>query len=326
MKLEIIIPNYNGGRFLPICLDSLREQTYTDFCITVVDNGSSDDSLSLLSRRYPEVSLIRLSRNRGFAAAANEGILHTESPYVMLLNNDTALDPDCIRRLMKSISGKADVFSAGANILHMKNPRKADTSGDFYTIYGYAFCRDQGLPFRKRKAGQVFTCCGCAVVYRRALLKKTGLFSSDYFAYLEDVDLGLRARRLGYKNILSPGALVYHYGSATTGNRYTPFKVYYSARNNILLRRENLTFFQRVLHAPFVLCGTVLKYLYFCRRGLQQHYLKGCLEGSKTSGARSLDNMAYPVRPFKSWIRTEPWILYGTFLHILQYLCRRLTS
>lgn len=324
MKLTIIIPNYNGCRLLSSCLDSLRKQTYRGFCITVVDNGSSDGSLVLLSARYPEVSVIRLPCNRGFAAAANEGILHAKSPYVMLLNNDTTLAPDCIGNLIESISGRTDVFSAGANILNMKNPRKSDTSGDFYTIYGYAFCRDQGLPLRPGRSGQVFTCCGCAVIYRRALLEKTGLFSSDYFAYLEDVDLGLRGRLLGYKNILSPTAFVYHYGSATTGSKYTPFKVYYSARNNLLLRRKNLTLFQRVLHSPFVFCGMVLKYLYFCRHGLWQDYLKGCLDGITAPVPRSISS-GYPVSGLKSYLRTEPWIMYGTFLYPLQFLCRKLT-
>lgn len=331
MKLDIIIPNYNGRRFLPACLDSLRKQSYTDFSVTVIDNGSSDDSIFLLSDKYPEVSVIKMPCNMGFASAANEGILHTESPYIMLLNNDTVLAPDCICRLMDTITRKKNIFSAGAHILDMESPRKTDTTGDFYTIFGYAFCRGQGLSPHaggdpsvrlrtKRGLRQVFTCCGCAVVYRRDLLKKTGLFPSAYFAYLEDVNLGFRARRLGYKNVLSPEAFVYHYGSGTTGGKYTSFKVYHSSRNNIWLRKENLTALQRILHGPFVLPGTILKYLYFRKYRLQKDYLRGCLAGIFTPAPAALRTSG----PVLSFLRTEPWILYGTGLYVVQYLRRRL--
>lgn len=319
MKLNIIIPNYNGALFLPDCLDSLKNQTYNKFQVTVVDNGSTDQSLSLLKRSYPQVHIIENKCNLGFAAAANAGIQSSKTPYVMLLNNDTILAPDCIRHLMNAIMYNPRIFSVGAYILTMEKPHKVDTAGDFYSMYGYAFCRHQGLPAKKQSYSQVFTNCGCAVIYRRTLLSMTGLFNSHYFAYLEDVDLGFRARRLGFQNVFCPSAIVYHYGSGTTGQKYTPFKIYYSARNNVCLRRDNLTLFQRLLHGPFTLLGTFFKYVYFRQHHLQYAYRKGLFDGYRMKRMQD-----YP--DFRSFIRTEPWIIYGTFLYTIQYIYRRLTS
>lgn len=317
MKLHIIIPNFNGCHFLPDCLNSLRCQTYRNFHITVVDNGSTDQSIALLKEQYPKVQIIRQNRNLGFAAAANIGIQSSASPYVMLLNNDTILAPDCISHMMYAMQKNPRAFSVGAHILTMQKPHRTDTSSDFYSIYGYAFCRNQGFPAKSPSHHQVFTNCGCAVIYRRSLLHFTGLFHPDYFAYLEDVDLGFRARRLGFQNLFCHEAIVYHVGSGTTGQKYTPFKVYHSSRNNIWLQRENLTPLQQILHAPFTFIGTTLKYFYFRRLHLHKVYRNGLIDGWKTPRDSHASGLS-------SFLRTEPWILYGTALYTAQYIRRKL--
>ena len=319
MKLNIIIPNYNGRHFLSACLHSLTKQSFTDFDITVVDNGYSYDSLRWLSEHYPYVHTIPLCKNTGFSSAVNMGILRTKSPYVMVLNNDTLLTSDCISQLMRAIQKSPQIFSAGANILTLSSPHLTDTTGDFYSIQGYAFCRNQGLNPSRRNSSDVFSNCGCAVIYRRALLRHVGLFDESFFAYLEDVDIGFRARRLGFQNVHCPNAIVYHHGSGTTKATYTAFKVYHSARNNIWLRKKNLTKIQRVLHAPFFIVGTFLKYVYFQKYDLHSHYRKGIIDGLCTPIKVSKLNG-------KSLFRTEIWIWYGTFLYIKQYLKRQLTS
>lgn len=323
MNLTVIIPNYNGIRFLPACLESLKNQTYTDFEILLVDNGSTDESLSLLTSCHPDVRILRLVRNCGFANAVNIGIARSSSPYIMLLNNDTVLAPDCIYHLMRHITKCKRIFSAGAQILTMSSPHKTDTSGDYYSIFGYAFCRGQGVPPTPRRSRHVFTNCGCAAVFRRSLLDKTGLLDSRFFAYLEDVDLGFRARSLGYINVHCPEAVVYHVGSATaagtaSSGKYSAFKVYLSARNNIWLQKKNLTCIQKLLHAPFSICGMLLKYLYFRRINLHHWYLKGCLAGMRL-------RQPYRRPGIKSFLRTEPWVLYGSILYIVQFFSRKLT-
>lgn len=319
MKLNIIIPNYNGRHFLSACLHSLKKQTFTDFDVTVVDNASFDDSVQWLCENYPDVHIISLSENMGFAKAVNTGICHTKNPYIMVLNNDAILAPDCISHLMYTMGKSPKTFSAGANILTLKSPHLTDTTGDFYSMQGYAFCRNQGLKPSRQNSSTVFTNCGCAVIYRRSLLRRVGLFDNSFFAYLEDVDLGFRARRLGFQNVHCPNAVVYHYGSGTTKTKYTSFKVYHSARNNIWLRKKNLTKFQRFLHAPFFIAGTIGKYIYFRKYHLHTCYRNGIVNGLRTNPAVTKPN-------FLSFCRTEPWIWYGTFLYLLQYIKRRLLS
>lgn len=323
MELHIIIPNYNGAHFLTNCLDSLRRQTYQNFRITVVDNGSSDESVSLLQRQYPEVEILELPYNKGFAAAANAGIQKSKAPYVMLLNNDTTVKNNCIEKMMNAIISDNRIFSVGAHILSMNAPHLTDTIGDFYTLFGYAFCRGQGLSAARfalhhKKHLPSFTNCGCAVIYRRSLLQKTGLFDELFFAYLEDVDLGLRARKMGYKNVVCPEAYVFHYGSGTTGAKYTPFKVYLSARNNIWLRKKNLALFQRLFHAPFFLIGTLLKFFYFHKIKLGHFYIKGVLDGIKTK-YRLTSHISGNTQ---SYLLTEPWLIYGSILYVFQFLRR----
>lgn len=320
MKLSIIIPNFNGARFLGPCLDSLRNQTFQDFQVLLADNGSSDSSLSFVSSHYPEVLILLSPRNQGFAAAANAGIRYARTPYVMLLNNDTILAPSCLAHLMEAIQQDPRAFSVGAKILTMDEPPLVDTTGDFYSLFGYAFCRGQGDKPGPRNLRPVFTNSGCAVIYRRSLLGRTGLLDPRFFAYLEDVDLGFRARIRGLTNIHCPSAIVFHVGSGTTGAKYTPLKVFCSARNNLWLRQKNLTLFQKICHLPLFVLGSFVKYLYFRRHGLHTWYLRGILAG-----------LRHPVLPgrelsFVSFLRTEPWILLGTFLYAAQYLRRKLTS
>lgn len=323
MKLSIIIPNYNGLPFLRDCLPSLARQTFSDFEIIIVDNGSTDGSTGFIRRNYPEVHLVTLSKNTGFSTAVNIGIRASKCPYVMLLNNDTTLAPDCVELLLSCIENKPYIFSAGARILAAKAPHLADTCGDYYSVFGYAFCRGQGLMSNafSKQVYPVFTNCACAAIYRRSLLEKTGLFDERFFAYLEDVDLGFCARRLGFSNVHCPKALVFHTGSGTTSAKYTAFKVFHSAKNNILLRQKNLTLLQKLLHLPTWGAGTLLKYLFFRRQGLGRAYTAGCLAGLRTASHNPI--VKRNLRDcFASFVRTEPWIIFGTFLYVSQYIKR----
>lgn len=325
MKLSIIIPNYNGLRFLRKCLSSLAQQTFSDFEIVIVDNGSSDGSIDFITKHCPEVRLLALPQNTGFSKAANIGIRSSNTPYIMLLNNDTALAPDCIEHLMHCIEDVPYAFSAGARIVKASSSGLIDTGGDYYNIFGYAFCRGQGLKTDTLpdRIYPVFTNCACAVIYRRSLLEKTGLFDERFFAYLEDVDIGFRARRLGLSNVHCPNAYVYHVGSGTTSAKYTAFKVFHSAKNNILLCQKNLTFLQKFLHLPAQATGTILKYLFFQRRGLGAAYVSGCFAGLRTAIFTPAPKKTFK-QSFSSFVRTEPWLVQGSFFYIAQYVRRHL--
>ena len=279
MKTTVIIPNYNGLDFLKNCLESTTKSTVRA-SIIVVDNGSWDESPQWVAENFPGVQVIAFPENRGFCAAVNAGIRAAKTPYVFLLNNDTTIDPDCIRCLEEAMDKTEGLFSVGAKMLSMYDPKRVDTAGDLYSAFGWAYAIGKGKKsesfVRQRK---VFSNCGGAVLYRKDYLERTGLFDEAHFAYLEDVDLGYRARIAGFYNVMEPAAVVYHAGSGFSGSRYNAFKISHSSRNNVYLIYKNMPLFQLVLNAPFLLAGFGIKILFFARKGFGGIYLKGLKEG-----------------------------------------------
>lgn len=131
-EVSVIIPNYNGKRYLKECLDSMREQDFKDFEVVLVDNGSEDGSVSFVKEHYPEVQVIALKENTGFCGAVNVGIKASLSAYVILLNNDTIADKSFVRHLLKSMKGKTKAFSCQAKMLQMQDRGKMDDGGNYY--------------------------------------------------------------------------------------------------------------------------------------------------------------------------------------------------
>lgn len=284
MKTTVVIPNYNGIQYLENCLRSLEhcfpEHGGPTFAVIIVDNGSDDGSAEMTERLFPWVHLIRFPENKGFVEAVNEGIRQSATPYVFLLNNDTTVDPGCIRRLERRMDSDPALFSVATKMLSMAQPDVMDGAGDLYSALGWAYAIGKGRPSADYNAPvPVFSACAGAALYRREYLEKTGLLDEIHFAYLEDVDLGYRARILGYKNCYEPTARVYHAGSATTGSRYNPFKIAHSSRNNIYLIYKNMPFFQLLLNLPFLAVGFFMKILFFCAKGYGGVYLKGMGQG-----------------------------------------------
>lgn len=281
MKTTVIIPNYNGIDFLKNCLESATKSTVLA-SIVVVDNGSADGSCQWLAKTHPDVKVIAFPQNRGFCAAVNAGIEAADTPYVFLLNNDTTIEPDCIERLEAAIERDERIFSVGAKMLSMKEPQLVDSAGDLYSAFGWAYAIGKGKPAsRYTKQRDVFSNCAGAALYRKEQLQKTGLFDEAHFAYLEDVDLGYRARIAGYRNIVEPSAIVYHAGSGSTGSRYNAFKVTHSSRNNVYLIFKNMPLFQLLLNLPFLAAGFGIKFLFFCRKGFGRIYAEGLWAGMK---------------------------------------------
>ncbi len=234
MKVSVIIPNWNGRRFLAGCLDSLGEQSWGDLEVIVVDNGSQDGSLELIRDSWAHVRLISLAENRGFSKAVNAGIRASSAPFVALLNNDTVVDRDWLVYLVAALERHRQAGSAASKMLSWGDKAILDGAGDGY--------RRGGLPgrigHRERDCGQfdderyILGACGGAALYRRSMLDDIGLFDEHFFAYLEDVDLALRAQASGYKCIYVPEAIVYHLGCGTTGSGFHPMVVRLSAQNN----------------------------------------------------------------------------------------------
>ena len=279
-KVSVIIPNYNGKKYLRDCLDAMECQSFRDFEVLLIDNGSDDGSGDLIRKEYPWVRLISLRENTGFCGAVNQGIRNSASPFVILLNNDTVADKNFIKELLKAIEDKSQAFFCQAKLLKMKEQDKMDDGGNYYCALGWAFAQGKGRPERDySREKKIFAACGGAAIYRREILDRTGLFDEEHFAYLEDIDIGYRGRLLGYENWYCPDAKVFHVGSGTTGSRYNLFKVRYSSRNNVYLLYKNMPFLQILWNSPLLITGFAVKAAFFAARGFGKEYLSGLKNG-----------------------------------------------
>ena len=318
-SITIIIPNYNGMRYLEGCLGSLAAQTDRDFEILMIDNGSGDGSVGWVREHYPKVRIRAYRRNTGFCRAVNAGIRLSRTEYVLLLNNDVVCDPEMVSALHGAILARPDAFSCCAKLLQMSDPSKIDDAGDFYNVFGWAFARGKGKSSaRYTEPEKVFACCAAAAIYRKSVFSRIGLFDERHFAYLEDIDVGYRAMRHGYENWYIPQAIVRHAGSATSGSRHNAFKVRLAARNSVWLVKKNMPPAQIVFNLPYLAAGCAVKWGYFLRKGLGKEYAEGILEG--LGGAAAMEG-AKAVQAGTD-LRTQLWLWRGVFVQIFEFLSR----
>ncbi len=236
--LSIVIPNWNGARFLPTCLDSLQRQTYPHIEIIVVDNASTDESRDLIQARYPQMILLPLPENRGFTGACNAGIARASGTWIALVNNDTEVDPGWAAAVMDGFEQHPEVGSVASKMLLFDRRDHIHTTGDFFTVDGRAGNRGvwQQDAGQFDAEGYVFSACGGSAVYRRAMLDEIGLLDDDFFFSGEDVDLGWRAQLAGWRCLYVPKAVIYHHLSATGGGVTAS---YYDGRNLIFILAKN---------------------------------------------------------------------------------------
>lgn len=248
VRASIIVVNWNGLRHLPECLDSLKAQSFRDFETVVVDNGSTDGSLAYLMGR-PEVGLVPLPENVGFAAGNNAGLAEASGEYVVTLNNDTKAEPGWLAELVAVADRHPEAGMVGCRIMSYHAPDRIDS-------LGMAICRDgmsrggfRGEPFSTLSlpaVKEILFPSACVALYRRAMLEEIGFFDPDFFAYCEDTDLGLRGRLAGWGALLARDAVVYHKYSMTSGS-FSPMKLYLVERNHYYAAVKNLPLPQLLL-------------------------------------------------------------------------------
>lgn len=276
----VVIPNLNGMRYLKGCLDSLMEQSRQDFSVILIDNGSTDGSADYVESHYPEVTVCRYETNRGFCCAVNEGIRMARTPYVILLNNDTACETSFVEKLVGAMEKEKDCFSCASRMVRMDDPETMDDGGDYYCALGWAYACGKGKPaVRYGRRREIFSACAGAAIYRKSVFDEIGLFDEVHFAYLEDVDVAYRARIAGYRNLYIPEAVVCHVGSATSGSIYNEFKIRYSSRNSIYLVYKNMPWLQILLNLPFLAAGFLIKMIFFAQKGYFKEYVTGLGKG-----------------------------------------------
>jgi GT2 family glycosyltransferase len=229
----VAIPNWNGLSFLKECIQELRNQSFKDFHVLVIDNGSSDGSVQWLASQK-DIQTIFNSVNRGFAAANNQALAEARGQFFVTLNNDTLPHPRFLEELVSTLEAGADLGSAAAVITWKHQPDIVASAGIDFHKDGTATDHLSGKTIETVAEGEIFGASAGAAAYRTDLMRALGGFYEGYFAYLEDADLAWRLRLCGHRCRLARGALVRHVHSATLG-RQSPLRRYLLSRNRIWL-------------------------------------------------------------------------------------------
>lgn len=276
-RVTVVVPNWNGERFLNLCLTSLRRQSFEDFETIVVDNGSTDASVEFIQRNFPEVRVIRLGENLGFSAGVNAGIRASQAEYVVLLNNDTEVEPGWLEALVRAAESHPEAGLLASKLVDFHDRRLLDGAGDAL--------RRSGLPYRighgELDRGQferetfVFSACAAASLYRRTLFEEIGLFDEDFFSNCEDGDVSFRAQLFGYRCLYVPGAVVYHIGSASTGGKRSPTNTRLGTQNGVNLLVKNLPAALVWRSLPSLLVGQLSRLVFTSFSGVLRAYLVG---------------------------------------------------
>ena len=324
MKASVIIPNLNGAGWLRDSIESIWEQSEPDFELIVVDNGSTDESLAI-ARSYcgrARYTLIENSENTGFSHAVNQGIAIAKGEYVALFNNDAFAEPQWLAELLRTAEADKRIFAVSSLMLRYYEPELADDAGDYVTLLGFACKRGDGLKAsRYQRPCRIFSACGGAALYRRAILDKIGVFDELFFAYYEDVDLSWRANNAGYKCVLCPAARCYHICGASTGAvRYNAFKSRQSGRNSILLPLKNQPALMLLVNALPLLAGYLLKCYKFHRQGFGEAWDAGMREAFAILREGRLGKRPFRLRDLPHYLLMEVWMIWN----MVPYLWYRL--
>ncbi len=292
-ETSVIILNWNGARLLPVCLSGLAEQTYRDFDLYLVDNGSIDESGALLDdlerQRHPgwlssplprPPAIIRNTSNVGFAAGNNQAFRATTSRYVVALNNDAFPEPQWLEQLVAAAGMDACIGMVASTMLFAHRPDSVASAGITLFTDGVALDNAMGARASALAGGgvrSVFGASAGAALYRAEMLRGVGLFDERFFSYLEDADLAWRARWHGWRAVHNPGARAKHEYSATGGHN-SPFKTALISRNRVWLLYKNMPEVLLRRYLPEILRYDVLAALYALSRG-NRHLLRGRIDG-----------------------------------------------
>jgi GT2 family glycosyltransferase len=233
--VSVIIVNLNRRELLGRCLESLWRQTFVNFEVIVVENGSSDGSLDFLqSIREPRLRIVPLPANRGFAGGCNAGIARAEGRFIATLNNDAEADSHWLQELVDGIESDPSIGMCASKILFHGDRNRIDKVGHLIYPDGLNHGRGSGEPDRGQfeRREEVLFPDAAAAIYRREMLDVIGLFDEQFFAYGDDADLGLRGRLAGWNCLYIPTAIVFHVHSATAGE-FSPLKAFLIERNRI---------------------------------------------------------------------------------------------
>jgi GT2 family glycosyltransferase len=247
-SVGIVILNYNGRKVLERYIDTFKNIDYANVSVVVVDNKSTDNSVPYLKNHHPDIKVIQLHRNHGFAAGYNLALEQLEFDYYAIVNSDVELTPNWLNPIIKKMEEDPTVAACQPKILNALDRTKfeyAGGSGGWIDRYGYPFCRGRILNTLESDSAQynnvedIFWASGAASVIRAKLFHQFHGFDQDYFAHQEEIDLCWRFKKAGYRILAIPSSVIYHEGGATLSYQ-NPKKVFLNFRNNLATIFKNM--------------------------------------------------------------------------------------
>ena len=305
VKLSIIIPHYNGSKILIECLESLNNCSYDNLEILVVDNGSIDDSLELVNKKFPRIKVVTSDKNRGYAGGCNLGAKFAKGDYLLFLNNDTIHEIGWLEPLVEKLDEDINISSVQPKILnyyHKNNFDYAGASGGELDLFVFPFSRGRIFDTIEVDDGQyddsaeIFWASGTGFITRKSTFEIVGGFDEVLFAHMEEIDYHWRCHLMGLSVWVEPKSLIYHMGGKTLSYE-SPRKTYLNHRNSILLMLTNFSFF---LAVSFIIPRVILELISVFR-----YLLMGQLKHAFAQIKALIWILFHPhtivIRRFKSW-------------------------
>ena len=305
-KISVVVVNFNGKRFLDDCLSSLSVQTYRDYEVIVVDNASQDGSVEHIRSRFPWARIVENKVNLGSTGGNNSGIREAEGEYIVTLNNDTRVEKDFLERLAGPMSDPS-IGMCGSKMLYPNG--KINSTGLCLSRSGASWDRGESEEDRGQydRQKEIFGACAGAALYRKKMLDEISLFDEDFFIFMEDIDLTLRARCAGWRCIYVPEAIAHHLHGATAGVG-SDLTVYYGNRNIMWLPAKSYPLPFLITSLPWILGRNLMALAYYTLNGRGRVVLKAKWDGllglPKMMAKRKTIRRKVPWREVGKYIRT----------------------
>jgi GT2 family glycosyltransferase len=304
--VTVVVPAWNGERWLPGLFASLRAQSQAPAEVIVVDNGSQDATLDWLAREAPQARVLAQGRNTGFAVAANRGLLAARTEFVALVNTDVELAGDWVELMAARLAAEARCASVACKLVRLSDPEVLDDCGDVLRRDGVCEQRGHGRRDDGRwdAPGEVFGACAGAALYRRSAVRAAGAFDERFFSYLEDVDLALRLQLSGWRCAYEPRAVARHAGGGSSDALAKPVG-YWTARNTLLLLSKHWP----LRWLPLVAYRQLSWMDAAARRGHLGIHLRGLLAGLRLVPGGLRERGAWRTKPVRveHAVPRRPW-------------------
>ena len=308
--ISVIIVNYNAGDRLQKCLEHIERQTFTNFEVLIIDNGSEDGSVENLNFPTLDMTLTLAGENLGFAAGNNRVAKAAKGEWLAFLNPDAYADPNWLEEFVGATQRYPDVAAFGSTQIDALDETRLDGTGDVYHILGIAYRGHFGWDVEHiPEDSEVFAACAAAAFYKAQTFQDLGGFEERFFCYGEDVDLGYRLRLSGGRTVQLKEAIVRHEGSAISG-RHSDFTIYHGHRNRIWLTYKNTPFWFYWPFLPLHFLANLYLLIRAPKAGITRPYLKGLIHGYKGLRQFKVDRQVLQANrkvSYKSLHRAIEW-------------------